>query len=121
MRRKRSPSKVRLQLRLYPGQDDGLIRWLARFDDHPYGAKSQAVKEALRLGIGGGDSGQTALASTPAVELTEIRQVVEAALETALARFESQVSRTALAVPEGDDETEALLDSLEAALVLTDE
>ena len=110
--------EIRLQLRLYPGRDDDLIRWLARFDGRPYGAKSQAVKEALRRGIGSGP-GQPA--SGPALDLAEIRAVVEAAVEQALARFEGQVSMAPAVPPEADEEVEALLDGLEASLVLEDE
>ena len=49
MTQKQKP--VAFLLRLYPGQDDDLIAWLAQSDAKPYGAKSQAVKEALRRGI----------------------------------------------------------------------
>ena len=35
MERKR---KVELKVRLYPGRDDDLIRWLVQFDKQPYGA-----------------------------------------------------------------------------------
>jgi len=96
-----------------------MIRWLAQFDDRPYGVKTQAIREALRRGIGG-DPGQPAPAT--AVDLAEIRRVVEAAVTQALARFEGHVAGASVAAPpEEDDETEALLDSLEAALVLTDD
>ena len=117
MRRRR---EIRLQLRLYPGRDDDLIRWLAQFDDRPYGAKSQAVKEALRRGIESGH-GPDRPASAPALDLAEIRAVVEAAVEQALARFEGQVSMAPAVSPEADEEVEALLDGLEASLVLEDE
>ena len=116
MRRRK---EVRLQLRLYPGQDDDLIHWLAQFDGRPYGAKSQAVKGALRRGIGAGP-GQPA-PSAPALDLAEIRAVVEAAVEQALARLEGQVSMAPAVSPEADEEVEALLDGLEASLVLEDE
>jgi hypothetical protein len=46
---------IRIRFRLYPGQDpdDALIEWLAQFDmpGTPHGAKSRALKRALRLGI----------------------------------------------------------------------
>jgi len=107
---------VELKLRLYPGQDDELIHWLAQFDDQSYGIKTQVIKEALLRSIGGGDPGQGS--PVPALDLTEIRRVVEAAVTQALARFEGQVAGAAVAAPEEDDETEALLDDLGAALVL---
>lgn len=113
-RRKRR--QVQYLLRLHPGQDDELIHWLEQFDDQSYGVKSQAVKRALLQGIGGGDPGQGS--PVPALDLTEIRRVVEAAVTQALARFEGQVAGAAMAAPEEDDETESLLDDLGAALVL---
>ncbi len=114
-RSRRKRRTVELKLRLYSGQDDELIRWLEQFDDQPYGTKSQAVKEALERGSGSGSS-----VTAPALDLAEIRQVVEVAVTQALARFEGQP--TAIAVlAEEDDEAEALLDNLGAALVLADE
>ncbi|MBN1979436.1 MAG: hypothetical protein JW918_18725 [Anaerolineae bacterium] len=116
-------AEVRLQIRLYAGQDDDLLHWLAQFDDRPYGAKSQAVKDALRRGIGiSADVGQPPVTAAPTLDLAELRQVVEAAVDTALGRFEGQIGGgTRVKTSEEDDETEALLDDLEAALVLEDE
>lgn len=116
-RKRKRVTEVRLQLRLYPGQDDDLIEWLTQLDGC-YGVKSQAAKGLLRQSIRGGERGQPA--PVPTVDLAEIRRVVEAAVAQALARFEGQVARAAPAAPL-DDETEALLDSLEAALVLGDD
>ena len=111
---------VEFRIRLYSGQDDELIRWLEQFNDKPYGVKSQAVKEALLRGMGSGNPGQGDAA--PAVDLAEVRRVVEAVVATALVRFEGQVSGAVPATPpEEDEETEDLLDSLEAALVLGDD
>lgn len=112
MTQRRKQTEIRV--RLYPGQDDDLIRWLSRLDGRPYGLRSQAVKEALRRGIGAG----TGPATGPAPDLAEIRAVVEAAVEQALARLGRPSSPTR---PETDDEVEALLDGLEASLVLEDE
>ena len=112
---------VEFRIRLYSGQDDELIRWLEQFNDKPYGVKSQAVKEALLRGIGS-DPGQPTAAAIPALDLAEVRRVVEAAVATALARFEGQVSGAVPAhPPEEDEETEDLLDSLGAALTLQDD
>ncbi len=109
-----------LKIRLYPGHDDDLIHWQAQFEDQPYGAKSQAIKEALRRGIGA--TPDQPASSAPALDLTELRQVVEAAVTQALARFEVQVSGAAIAsTPDEDDEIEGLLDDLGAALVVADE
>ena len=112
---------VEFRIRLYSGQDDELIRWLEQFNDKPYGVKSQAVKEALLRGIGS-DPDRPTTSAAPAVDLAEVRRVVEAAVATALARFEGQVSGAVPATPpEEDEETEDLLDSLGAALTLQDD
>ncbi|MBC7250507.1 MAG: hypothetical protein H5T62_09505 [Anaerolineae bacterium] len=110
---------VELKIRFYPGQDDELIRWLEQFNDKPYGVKSQAVKEALRRGIGDAAARQENAAP---LDLAEVRQVVEAAVATALAHFEGQVIGAAAAnPPQEDEEVEDILDQLETALVLDDE
>ena len=49
---RRRKGKVEIKIRLYPDRDDELIQWQAQFDGQPYGVKTQAVKEALRRGIG---------------------------------------------------------------------
>ncbi|MBU0610232.1 MAG: hypothetical protein KKI08_20275 [Armatimonadetes bacterium] len=118
-KRRRQPTEVRLHLRFYAGQDDELIRWLEQFDEQPYGLKTQAVKEALRRSLGA-DEGQITT-SAPTLDLGEVRRVVEAAVTTALSRFEGQGGRSPVALPAEDDETENLLDSLEAALVLRED
>jgi hypothetical protein len=123
-RRKQSPREIRVRLR--PGQDGDLLAWWEQLDDQPYGVKSQAIKEALRRGIGrhprelGATSQSTT--SAPVLDLAGLRQVVEAAVAQALARFEGQMGAGAAApAPSDDDETEALLDNLGAALVVADE
>ena len=115
-RSRRRQTDVQLHIRLYPGQDDELLHWLEQFDDQPYGIKTQAVKETLRRGIEGcpGDAPASSL------DLAEIRRVVEAAIETGLARFEGRMVPVADTTVEEDDETEGLLDSLGEALVLKD-
>ena len=118
MVRRRRAREIRA--RLHPGQDDDLIQWLDQFDDQPYGAMSQAIKDTLRRGIGATPDQPTP--SAPAPDLTELRQVVEAAVTQALARFEVQVSGAAIAsTPDEDDEIEGLLDDLGAGLVVADE
>lgn len=102
---------MRLTIRIYSGQDDDLIRWLEQMNGRPYGVKSQAVKEALRRGIG-----QTQ--NSTAVNLGEIRAVVEAAVENALTRMGGVAITRAGGTDQQDDETEALLNSLDAALVI---
>jgi hypothetical protein len=120
-----------LKLRFYPGQHDDIIVWLRQFDGKPHGAKSQEAIDALRRGIGSSaDVGQLPATAAPALDrsaeisrhsLAELRQVMEAAVDTALGRFEGQISGTRAATQEEDDETEALLDDLQAALVLEDD
>ena len=117
-RTRRRPTEVQLHIRLYPGQDDELIRWLAQFDDQPYGVKTQAVKETLRRGLEG-DSVYAPSAERTA-DLAEIRRIVEAAIETGLTRFEGRIATTVGNSPQGDDETEDLLDALGEVLVLKD-
>lgn len=113
-------SSVRFTLRFYPGQDDDLIHWLDELDKDRLGAKNQALKERLRMAVGA-ESPQATVAA-PALDLVEVRQVVEAAVASALSRFEGQVVGTALATTTDDeDEVEDLLDALEQALVLGEE
>jgi hypothetical protein len=115
-----------LKLRFYPGQHDDIIAWLRQFDGKPHGAKSQGAIDALRRGMGAGISEHCSempgnSAGVAALDLGQLRQVVEAAIDTALGRFEGQISSTKVTIQEEDDETEALLDNLEAALVLDGE
>ena len=117
---RRSRGKVEIKIRLYPGRDDELIQWQAQFDDQPYGVKTQAVKEALRRGIGTGLLQATAAA--PALDLVEVRRVVEAAVVSALGRFEGQVVGATTTTPaEEDDEVEDLLEGFQYSLVLGDD
>lgn len=103
---------VRLDIRLYPGQDDDLIAWVQGLAHQPYGAKMQQVRTALRRGLT--DASGPAPA---ALDLAAVRQVVEAALATALARFEGHVMAAPRPAAE-DDEAEALLDDLGSVLRL---
>jgi len=123
-RSRRRQASIQLHIRLYPGQDDGLIRWLEQFDDQPYGVKSRAVKETLLRGIEDCTSNTAASSPSHSAELTaglvEIRRVVEAAIETGLARFEGRINAPAHIMSEEDDETEDLLDALGEALILKD-
>ena len=136
MSRKRKRGEIHLSLRLYWGQDDDLIGWMEQFDGQPYGVKTQAVKDALRRNLGT-DGGQV-MATQPALDpsiacdelrrvelsgqsLAEVRRVVEAAMTSALARFEGQVIGAAVAAPGDDDEAEDLLDALGDSLVLEEQ
>ena len=136
MSRKRKRGEIHLSLRLYWGQDDDLIGWMEQFDGQPYGVKTQAVKEALRrnLGTDGGQATAAPSALDPSIacdelrrvelsgqSLAEVRRVVEAAMTSALARFEGQVIGAAVAAPGDDDEAEDLLDALGDSLVLEEQ
>lgn len=107
-------------IRLHHGRDDDLIEWVDSLEGLPYGVRGQVVKDTLLRGISGVDPGQGVSMPAPAVDLAEIRRVVEAAVTQVMARFEGQVTGDAVATPEEDDEAEALLTRLEAVLVLTD-
>jgi hypothetical protein len=106
-------------LRLYPGRDDELIHWLGRFGKS-YGVKSNAIKEALRRGIGSAGVEELSV-TTAAVDMAEIRRVVEAAVAQAVTSFGGQIGGGA--VPDRDEaeeeEVEAMLDRLGATLVFT--
>ena len=126
--------RVVIKIRLHPGQDDDLIPWLKQFDHQPYGVKTQAVKGTLRRGLGA-ERVQT-LTPMPVPEhpadlsrqsLLEIRQVVEAAVASALNRFAftleagGSADGDARTTTEEDDPVDKLLDTLGNALVLDDE
>ena len=117
---RRQRGKVEIKIRLYPGQDDELIQWQTQFDGQPYGVKTQAVKEALRRGIG--TEPLQATVATPALDLVEMRRVVEAAVVSALGRFEGQVVGATTTTPaEEEDEVEDLLERFQYSLVLGDD
>jgi len=120
MRRKSRLPPIQVILRFYPGQDDDLIHWLGELDEEPTRTKTQALKEALRSGIGA--EPLQAAVGTQALDLVEVRQVVEAAVASALSRFEGQVVDAAAATPaEEDDEVEDLLEGFQYSLVLGDD
>ena len=78
------------------------------------------MKEALRKGIG--VEALQATVATPALDLVEVRRVVEAAVVSALGRFGGQVVGAAAATPgEEDDEVEDLLEGFQYSLVLGDD
>ena len=116
--------RAEIKIRLHTGQDDDLIPWLRQLDNQPYGVKTQAVKGALRRGLGA-ERVQTLEhpAELSRQSLVEIRQVVEAAVASALSRFaftleaggrDGGITTTA----EEGDPVEDLLDTLGKALVL---
>ena len=101
----------KLTLRLHPDRDADLIRWLASLDDLPFGQKGQAIKEALRRGLG--------QQPEPVLDaerlLVDIRAVVESAVQQALA---SGITIIPSSTANDTDETDALLDQLGDQLML---
>jgi len=121
MRRKSRLPPIQVILRFYPGLDDDLIHWLGALDEEPTRTKTQALKEALRSGIGA-EPLQAKVAPT-APDLVEVRQIVEAAVVSALGRFEGKVLGAAAtaSTQEEDDEVENLLEGFQYSLVLGDD
>lgn len=119
---------ILVRFRLYPGQDDDLLAWYRELERLPYGGKGQAIKEALRRGIGQEASEPRVSASATvdpealsrAMEqvmerfLVEMRRVVEAALASAGPKVEQEAV-------EETDEGKALLQEFLGGLRLGEE
>ena len=120
--RRRRVRPIKFTLRLYPGQDDDLIPWLGELDGEQIGTKTRAMKEVLRSGRHTGKAEAVRdTSATPALGLDEVRQVVEAAVDSALGRLEGQLVRIGSADPvEEGDEVQDLLDTFEDSLVLSE-
>lgn len=103
---------IQIITRLYPGEDDDLLEWYAGQGDH-YGARSHAIKQALRRGIA---AANVPLPSPPlgGIEGGELRDIVEAAVVTAMNRY----SVAAITGDDEADEKEQLLNDLGKALIL---
>lgn len=102
-------TSVRVTLRLHPQKDEDLIRWLNAQEP---GMRNQRIKEALRRGLG-----MEAERSASEVDLGEIRAVVEAAVESALARW-GGLALSPRKVETVEDETERTLDGMMQTLML---
>jgi hypothetical protein len=123
-RRRQSRRPIKFTLRFYPGRDDDLICWLAEKDGEQVGAKTRAVKQALRDHSEPGKAEAVRGAGTaPALDLVEVRRVVEAGVASALGRFGGQTSGATVstAAVEEDDEVEELLSAFQKSLVLGDD
>jgi DNA-binding transcriptional MerR regulator len=72
-------------IRLYPGQDDELIRWVRQFDmpGTAHGAKTRAIKKALRRGIQEDDG--------PSVDFDALQDVVRETIETSSHALNQQI------------------------------
>ena len=107
----------KLTLRIY---DPALIAWLDALP-RDYGHKSQAIVDMMKCGLESADqtgAGQASLDFEAA--LPAIRQVVEAAVASALSRF--QVIGAHPATPlEEPDEVEALLQRFDESLLLDED
>jgi hypothetical protein len=99
-RRKRN-QPIKITVRLYPDQHDELVSWYETLADLPYGAKAQILRETLQRGLG---RTEAVSAGAAPLDLAAVRQVVEAAVASALARFAGQmpVNQTE-SVPENDE------------------
>ena len=110
--------KVKLTVRLDPQEDADLLAWLETQRRLGYGSVSREVKAALRAWVQGGASSTGSPVLDLETLLAEVRQVVEAALSTAL---EGLTLHPASQAPADGDETAALLDALGEHLLLDDE
>jgi hypothetical protein len=72
------PKPLKLTIRFYPAQDDDLIAWLGDMQTS-YGKKGEAIKDALRRGLGTTSGGSSAPIDTGSL-LADIRQVLESVL-----------------------------------------
>ena len=115
---------------LYPEEDGDLIAWLDSLGREVN--KSRLVKELLRRGLQSGASSSNpttsisldadavreavAAAIAQSLDLVEIRRVVEAGVASALAS--ARVSVVEEASDEGEDDSEAFLDTLGEELLM---
>ena len=109
-----------IRVRLYTGSDDDLISWLITLESAPYGARSQAIRDALRRGI---FTPQVADANNPSQEVfarlaeiptaSQIRAIMEAALAEHTFTLGPKVS------PKDEDET--FINGLDALFNLQEE
>ena len=106
---------VQINTRLYSPEDDDLLRWYAEQSDQ-YGNRTHALKQAWRRGI---EIGGCAASPAPILDLAEMRTVVEAAVTTALGRFDVVAANGGAG--DEDEETEQLLSNLGNALTLEEQ
>jgi len=127
----RRKKEIRLDLRLYPDSDTDLIEWLDSMATLPHGYKVQAIKTALRQGMGQGnaipastnsaglDQIQTLLeALHRTLDLNQIRAVVEAAVASSLTRQGATIIQTA---PAPVSEESSLLTHMVSGLMLEED
>jgi hypothetical protein len=73
------PKPLKLTIRFHPGQDDDLIDWLGDMQT-AYGKKGEAIKDALRRGLGTTSGGSSAPPIDTGSLLADIRLMFESAL-----------------------------------------
>lgn len=110
---------IEVRVRLYHDRDADLIRWIEQYDDRPFGAKSQAIKVALRQAIGGETADKPS--SGTGLDLVVLRQIVESAVDSALARCDRVTSHVRSEEWGEDQETQTLLESLGRNLILDED
>ena len=98
-------SMAEIRTRLNPSQDDDLIEWVKSLDGLPYGGKGQAIKKALRKGLGSNANPGTSSAPAPNTTelLLDIRRVVEAAVVETLNQAHVEVRRASGSSAEKQD------------------
>ena len=107
----------KLTLRIY---DPALIAWLDALP-RDYGHKSQAIVAVLKRGLESADQAGSGQASVDfEAALPAIRQVVEAAVASALARMQWVGTHPATPLAE-PDEVEALLQRFDDSLLLDED
>jgi len=115
--------KYKLTVRLDPQEDADLVAWIDELKRQGYGALSREIKSALRAIHQGQDPsviGQLGLTGNDLnALLREIRQVVEAAIASALEGV--TVRQAAPRTPQAEEDTSALLEALGEHLLLDEE
>ena len=105
---------VQINIRLYSPEDDALLKWYAAQGDH-YGGRTHAIKQALKQGI------SASAEQTPALDMVEMRNVVEAAVTTAMARFDVTAINGNGNDEDENEKAEQLLANLGNALTLEEQ
>ncbi len=115
--------KVKLTVRLDPQEDADLVAWIEDVKRRGYGALSREIKAALRAihqGQNPTRSSHPGLTEQDRnVLLGDIRQVVEAAIASALGEVTG--TQAAPRSPHAEEDTTALLDALGEHLLLDED
>jgi hypothetical protein len=113
------PNYERYQFILLPDRDQDLIEVLTEIKKGPHGALTQHIKAALRAFEDGNTCTAKAAPEPANIDYGRIRRVMEAVFEQYASRL-GEVQPTHQHDAACDDETDWLLDSLGAALILTE-